>query len=81
MERPDVYLGELGDSWPLLATTILEIFCLLVFNVSSVFLTKYVSSLFLAVYDVTRTVIIWIVGIAITVTIGRSEANYSWEST
>jgi hypothetical protein len=81
MERPDVYFKELGDHYPLLLTAILEIFSLLVFNISGLSITKYINSLSRAICDVTRTVIIWIVGIIITVTVGRIQSNYNWEST
>jgi hypothetical protein len=81
MERPDVYIKKLGDHHPLLLTAILEVFSLLIFNISGLSITKYINSLSRAICDVTRTVIIWIVGIIVTVTVGKNEANYVWEST
>jgi hypothetical protein len=40
--------------------------------------TKYINSLARSLADVTRTIIIWSVGIIITVTAGREHQNYRW---
>lgn len=41
--------------------------------------TKYINSLARSICDVTRTAIVWIVGILVTVTAGVDKPNYKWE--
>lgn len=50
------------------------------FNIAGITVTKYLSSLTRSIVDVIRTIIVWLIGIIITVTIGREEQNYRWES-
>ncbi len=54
----------------LLFFVILGVFSIATFNVSGVTVTKYINALARSVGDVTRTVVIWIVGIMITLTLG-----------
>jgi len=41
--------------------------------------TKYINALARSICDVTRTVIVWIVGIIVTVSAGTNKPNYKWE--
>lgn len=41
--------------------------------------TKYINALARSICDVTRTIIVWIVGILVTVTAGNVYPNYRWE--
>lgn len=50
------------------------------FNVLGVSVTKYINALARSIADVTRTVLIWIVGIIITATAGRDHVNYKWQT-
>lgn len=43
------------------------------FNITGLSITRYINGLARAVCDVTRTVIIWLVGIIITLTLGESQ--------
>ena len=42
-------------------------------------ITKYINALARSVADVARTIIVWIVGIIVTLTLGSSYPNYNWE--
>ncbi|EGR31767.1 nucleotide-sugar transporter, putative [Ichthyophthirius multifiliis] len=57
---------------------ILGVFTIAAFNVCGVNITKHVSSLARSVVDVSRTVIVWIFGIILTVS--SSNPNYQWEN-
>jgi hypothetical protein len=52
---------------------ILGVISITVFNVCSVTVTKYVNALARSICDVCRTVIIWLVGILVTVTLGSTH--------
>jgi hypothetical protein len=52
----------------------------MVFNITGLSITRYINALARAVCDVSRTVIIWIVGIIVTVTAGQTKLNYKWEN-
>jgi hypothetical protein len=41
--------------------------------------TKYINALARSIGDVTRTVLVWIIGIIITVTAGSTRPNFKWE--
>ena len=53
-------------------------FTIAIFNVCGVNVTKHVSSLARSVVDVSRTVIVWIIGIILTAT--TSSKYYKWEN-
>ena len=42
-------------------------------------MTKYINALARSLADVTRTAVIWIIGIIVTVTAGVNYPNYVWE--
>jgi hypothetical protein len=73
LERPEIYFRQLGDNKLLLTFCVLELFAMLAFNLSSIHITKYVNSLARSICDVTRTIVIWIVAIIITETLGKEE--------
>lgn len=58
---------------------ILGIFSIATFNVTGVTVTKYINSLARSICDVTRTAIVWIIGILVTITAGVNKPNYKWE--
>lgn len=60
---------------------ILGVFSIATFNVTGVTVTKYINALARSIGDVTRTILIWIVGIIVTVTAGATHPNYKWELT
>lgn len=81
LERPDVYLEEVGKNGLLLFFCIFCVFSVTIFNVSGVSVTKIMGALTRVVCDVVRTVLIWVVGVVVTLTAGEETDNYKWEST
>ena len=57
------------------------VFSVMTFNITGLSVTRYINALARATCDVSRTVIIWLVGIIVTVTVGQQENNYKWEMT
>lgn len=63
----------------LLFFCILGIFSIATFNITGVTVTKYINALARSIGDVTRTILVWGIGIIITVTAGATYPNYKWE--
>ena len=80
MQSPSQYFSSIRNDGFLLSFVILGIFSILIFNTSGVSVTKYINALARSICDVSRTVIIWLIGILVTVTIGESNSIYKWES-
>ena len=78
IENPLAYFTAAGSNGLLLFFCILGVFSIATFNVTGVTVTKYINALARSICDVTRTVIVWIVGIIITVTAGVNRPNYKW---
>ena len=72
LERPDVYFQQLGDNHVLMICCIIYVFSVMIFNITGLSITRYINALARAVCDVSRTVIIWLVGIIVTLTVGQS---------
>lgn len=79
IENPLAYFRQMGQNGLLLFFVILGVFSIATFNVTGVTVTKYINALARSICDVTRTVIVWIVGIIITVSAGANRPNYKWE--
>lgn len=43
-------------------------------------IVKNKSSIVRAVIDVSRTVLIWIIGVIVSATLGANDKSYDWES-
>ena len=78
-ERPEQYFSEAFSSGILLVFCIMGIFSIAAFNITGVTITKYINALARSVADVARTIIVWIIGIIVTVTAGVNYPNYAWE--
>ncbi|CAD8151246.1 unnamed protein product [Paramecium pentaurelia] len=76
-ERADFYFLQIFASGLLLFWVILGIFTIATFNICGVSVTKYVSSLARSLVDVSRTLIIWAVSLAIT----WIDPEAKWENT
>ncbi len=63
----------------LLLFVILGIFSIATFNITGVTVTKYINAVARSIGDVSRTVLVWIVGIIVTVTAGATRPNFQWE--
>jgi hypothetical protein len=53
--------------------------CSFVFNVAGVAITKYMNALARSICDISRTSLVWIIGIFITIIAGPRNPNYRWE--
>lgn len=63
----------------MIALAIISIFGILIFNVSGVTVTKYINALARAIANMTKSILVWIIGIIITLTLGRTHPNLQWE--
>lgn len=77
MERTDEYFCQLGSSAPLLLAVIGAMFTIAIFNASGVAVTKYMSSLLRSILDVTRTLLVWIIGIYLV--LPERQGGGHWE--
>ena len=57
-------------------TTVLSIAFL---NLIGLTITKHVNALARAILNLTKTALIWIIGIVVTVTVGKNNTDYDWE--
>lgn len=78
LERPERYFAEIGSNGGLLFFVILGVFSIATFNICGVTVTKYINALARSIGDVTRTVLVWIIGIIVTVTAGTNHPNLKW---
>lgn len=51
----------------------------MLFNVAGVTITKHINALARAIADVSKTILVWIGSIVVTVEWGSTYPNYSWE--
>lgn len=78
LEKPSQYVSEAFSNGTLLIFCIIGVFSILTFNISGVTVTKHINALARSICDVTRTIIVWGVGILITATAGSKYPNYKW---
>lgn len=78
MERPGQYFAEAFSNGPLLIFCILGIFSIATFNITGVTVTKHINALARSIGDVTRTILVWGIGLLITATAGFHYPNYRW---
>lgn len=79
LERPEAYFVEMVSNGALLFFVILGVFSIATFNVTGVTVTKYINAVARSICDVTRTILVWILGIIVTVSAGVNKPNYRWE--
>ena len=51
-----------------------------IYNTIGVTIAKHMNSLTRAICDASRTVIIWVVGIIVTASLGSEDKKFHWES-
>lgn len=76
-----MYFHQLGENKVLMIFCICYVFSVMTFNITGLSITRYINALARAVCDVSRTVIVWLVGIIVTLTVGQQQENYLWEKT
>lgn len=80
-ESPLAYFRQIFSNGLLLFFIVISIGSMGMLNVTGVTVTKYINALARSIADATRTVLVWIIGISITLTAGVSHPNYVWELT
>lgn len=48
------------------------------FNFIGLSITKYINALARAILNLTKTALIWVIGIIVTVTVGKNNPSYEW---
>lgn len=76
-----VYIREVSDSGLIIFGVSLVFFSMGTYVTVGVFITKHMNSLTRSICDVTRTVLIWAVGIILTATLGQTDKRFHWEAT
>ena len=71
-------MNELSESPFLIVLTIISIVVTAFFNVSGVTITKYINALARVIADVSKTIVVWIIGIVVTLTLGKTYPNLKW---
>lgn len=79
MENTPSYFHEAGANGALAFFCILGVFSIATFNITGVTVTKYINALARSIGDVTRTILVWGVGLIVTVSAGAKYPNYEWE--
>lgn len=51
------------------------------FNINGLSITKYINALARSLLNMTKTVVIWLIGIIVTIYVGETDARYRWENT
>lgn len=70
MEIPSMFFHELGRNGYLMFFSIVEIISICAVNIAGVSITKYINALARSICDACRTIIVWIVGIFVTISMG-----------
>ena len=78
MESLGVYFNEVSQNSFLKYLTLFSIFVVAIYNFSAVSITKHINALARTVAANTKPVIVWIIGIIVTLTLGRDNKNYRW---
>lgn len=78
MEGWTAFQTSVGENSFLYFLIVFSIFSVLVYNVTGVSITKYINALARAIAQVTKIVLVWLVGIIITITMGHNHPNYRW---
>jgi len=79
IERPDVYFSQITSDGALFFFVLLAICSIAFFKVLGVTITKNINAIARTIGDVTRTILVWMVGIILTLTAGVNMPNYQWE--
>lgn len=78
IEYIPTYFEELGSNPLLLSFTLLGLFTIAGFNFFGITSTKYINAVARSIGDVSRTVVVWIVGLIVSLSIGGNYPNYRW---
>ena len=79
MEGWTVFWHTFTSNTFILILTLFSVSSIMVYNVAGVTITKYINSLARAIADVTKTILVWVISILVTVQYGKEYPNYKWE--
>lgn len=79
MEGVSSYFNQIFNNWWLLFLTFCWIFSVTLYNPLGVTITKHINALARAISDVSQTVLVWAIGLTVTLTVGQTYPNYVWE--
>ena len=80
MEGWDSFTKGVHESSFLYNLIVFSIISVAIYNVAGVSITKHINALARAIAANTKTVLVWVFGIIVTVTLGKDYPNYQWES-
>ena len=80
MEGWSVFWDAFTNNTFILVLTIFSVSSIMIYNVAGVTITKYINSLARTIADVTKTILVWVLSIIVTVQFGKEYPNYKWES-
>ncbi len=80
-QRPFEYFSAAFSNGALLFFCTLGIFSIATFNIAGVTVTKNINALARSIADVTRTILVWGIGLIVTVSAGTIYPNYEWQLT
>ena len=76
VENALVYFRQVGENGFILAGVISTFITMSIYNILGIFLTMEINSVARAICDVSRTVVVWTVGIVVTVTVGKTDSRF-----
>ena len=59
--------------------TVVSIIVTAFFNVSGVTITKHINALARVIADVSKTIVVWVIGLLVTLALGKTYPNLVWE--
>ena len=79
IERPEQYFREVWQNKLLLGMVLITVLSITFFNFIGLSITKYINALARAILNLTKTALIWVIGIIVTVTAGKTNSSFEWE--
>ena len=78
LESPTQYFRELGADGMLLGVCLATLCSIMCYNLCRVTVVKHLSALAQALGDATKAILVWGVGLVLTLTVGSTHPNYRW---
>jgi hypothetical protein len=76
-----MYLQQLADNWLLVAMTVGYIISVAASYIAGLYVTKELGALARSLFKLTYSILVWVGGMTVTLTIGRADGKYRWEKT
>ena len=78
VENIKVYFSEIFGNGVILLGVGLLLLSMVTYTSVGMVIVKKKSSIVRAVIDVSRTVLVWIIGVIVSATLGASDKSYDW---